>query len=394
MTEGERLLNAIAMDLWRRAAGQPPQVPLPIRVFGDFATVRAVLTRHTDFAKNYTFLTDLAVGRQSVSGGAAWEGRARITRQWFHGRSIDDTTLLSIYARHLSPLLDQANGAGMDALFEVAVEAGVSVFSHMLGLSRPLPWPRQQTLAMRALLAQRMTLGWRAAAAGELAQLQHDLVQARESLRALWRADPHLANWLDALQATGRGVERFDAVEETLLGAMASSETTAASLLWCVELLGRHPQHFSLLSDSPTRQAVIDETLRLFPPVPFMTRVSTGNHHIGDLKFEPGEHIAVSLVGLHCDPARWPRPFDFEPGRWLQGHPEAAAQWMPFSRGQRVCAGMALAQRELHAALAWLHAHARVQSGARPPAMQLAVSLRPQSDTRLVPKRRSDIASA
>lgn len=381
------LLDVVARDLYRRAAGQPPRLPLPIRVFDDPAVVRGVLTAHEGFDKNYDFLTDLAVGRLSCPGGAAWQSRAALTQPWFRRReALDEPTVRAVYRRHLDAALAATAGMGLgsEALFDALVLAGVEVFSLMLGLAQPLPWARDQAARLRALLARRQLMGWLPVSPQAFAQAQEALADEREQLRAQWQAHPAAAQAVAELQQAGAAIDGFDAVQELLMGAMAASETTASALLWCVEILARQPQHRPLLADAAGRSAFATEVLRLFPPVPMMTRRSLAEQTVAGVRLAAGESLAVSVVGVHTHPGLWDEPLAFRPQRW-QDVRTRPADWLPFSRGPRVCAGMRIAQVELSAALQELHGRVRYEVPDTEPVMKLSLSLRPHSALRLHP---------
>lgn len=85
----------------------------------------------------------------------------------------------------------------------------------------------------------------------------------------------------------------------------------------------------------------IKETLRLYPPVPFMGRELRESLRIGDVELPIGTQIHVHIFDLHRDPDQFHEPEKFDPDRFLPEqkdirHPYA---YIAFSAGPRNCIG-------------------------------------------------------
>lgn len=150
--------------------------------------------------------------------------------------------------------------------------------------------------------------------------------------------------------------------EQIFTYLMAGHETTAKSLTWAVYLLGEHPEwidriredtaHFSL--DRPMSVAavealvtpwlVLQEAMRLYPPVWLMTRrCVTGDEILGH-SIPQGGLAVISPYCIHRHPDHWERPLEFDPSRHLTSH--APYTYFPFSGGPRMCIGRPLAMVE------------------------------------------------
>ncbi|MDB5818819.1 MAG: hypothetical protein JWQ11_2459, partial [Rhizobacter sp.] len=313
-TEPASFLDTLAGDLYRRAANRPVKLPVALRVIDDPLVARNVLMRHDGFVKNYEFLSEFALGRLSSTGGADWAQRARLTRNWFRpgSPSLSEDAVANIYGRHIEAALP----GSAEALFDAFVQAGIEVFSRLIGLSQPLAWSPAVGARIRELLSLRQVVGWTGTTPDKLAQLQHELVRLREAIAASWQSHPESAAFLADLAREGESIADFSAAEELIVAVMASSETTASVLMWCMDCLAGRPalaEH--VLADATARSLFVAEVLRLFPPVPFLTRRSKADQVAGGESFAAGEFVAVSIVGLHCDARHWSSPFVFDAAR-------------------------------------------------------------------------------
>jgi cytochrome P450 len=153
----------------------------------------------------------------------------------------------------------------------------------------------------------------------------------------------------------------------------AGHETTAVSLAWTLYLLASHPAiQAQVAAESATvtdgapaweqakqlklSQRVIDESMRLYPPIPVVGRESLGDDSVGGFPIPKGSTLVLFLYGTHRRRDLWDRPEDFNPDRFLEA--ERAKQtpfsFLPFAAGPRVCVGAQFALMELRIALAKL----------------------------------------
>lgn len=110
----------------------------------------------------------------------------------------------------------------------------------------------------------------------------------------------------------------------------------------------------------PYLQATIQETLRMFPPLPSrLPRVSPGTEIDGHF-IPKGTIVAANTYNMSHDPGYWTEPDTFNPERWLKESPDPkfagddrdAAK--PFSTGPRACLGVNLAYLVLRIVIARL----------------------------------------
>jgi len=397
LTQASQFLDGLLADLYRRSGGMAaPAPPAAVPVIDDPALARALLAAPEVFVKNYAFLDALARGRFS-SNGDQWRAHAGVTADWYRAahRQVDPATARAIYARHLAP------DAELDAasLYARFTAAAVEIFSCAIGMPAALAWPQQLLARMRDALRLRQWIDWQGCTPAMLARVQDQLDRLREEMRALWEADPDSARLLGQLRARGAPVDGFDAAEELIQNVLASSETTASSLLWSAEALSRQPQVQEGLAGErqggPAGQGdaepdsldrFIAEVLRMFPPVPYLTRRCIAGHEAGGVRWQAGSVLSISIVGIHRNPDWWRAPAQFDAARPEFDAGATPFAYFPFSRGERVCAGMRLARIELRAGLEALLAGRRCLAGVQPTGFGYGLSSTPKTGLRALRK--------
>nr|XP_008200098.2 PREDICTED: probable cytochrome P450 6a23 [Tribolium castaneum] len=89
---------------------------------------------------------------------------------------------------------------------------------------------------------------------------------------------------------------------------------------------------------------VIDETLRKYPPVPFLTRQCVKDYKIPneDVTIEKGTTVIIPVLGIHYDKDIYPDPEKFDPERFTEENKNARHNYshIPFGEGPRICIGM------------------------------------------------------
>lgn len=103
---------------------------------------------------------------------------------------------------------------------------------------------------------------------------------------------------------------------------------------------------YEMLDQLPYLEACIYETLRLYPPVPFIFRSCLKDYKVPetDLVIPKGTSVFIPLMGLHRDPEIYENPLEFRPERFLNsttGNGNSKGLfYMPFGDGPRICIGM------------------------------------------------------
>ncbi|KAL5280671.1 hypothetical protein ACFFRR_004593 [Megaselia abdita] len=128
------------------------------------------------------------------------------------------------------------------------------------------------------------------------------------------------------------------------------------------ESLDGKPLTYEALNNMKYAEAVILETLRKWPQLPFLDRVCTKAIDLEDtesgkiIHLKPGDQVQVSAVGIQRDPKYFPDPMKFNPDRFSDENKKniPANAFMPFGLGPRMCIGNRFALLEIKALLFYL----------------------------------------
>lgn len=175
---------------------------------------------------------------------------------------------------------------------------------------------------------------------------------------------------------TGEAFSRDRLRDQVATLLLAGHETTAVTLFWALFLLAQSPgdtdsilreadamEPASAAADPGLRhlvhtRAVVNETLRLYPPAFTIIREAIAADVIGPLELRPGSIVMVAPWVLHRHRALWAEPDRFLPSRFLPDQPAPGKfSFLPFGIGPRVCVGAHFAMTEAIFALSGLLRH-------------------------------------
>jgi len=177
----------------------------------------------------------------------------------------------------------------------------------------------------------------------------------------------------------GNLLSREELRNELFVFYLAGHETTANVLSWLIFMLCKHPEierklveeleavmgpidgktivapTFEQLENLEYMKMVINETLRMYPPITASARFTNETFEMKGFIFPKGFGIACQNYNTHHDPNIWPDPFKFDPERFSKQNSERHPySFIPFSAGPRICIGKNFFQVESKMILATL----------------------------------------
>ena len=154
---------------------------------------------------------------------------------------------------------------------------------------------------------------------------------------------------------TGKGLTDLEVRANLVTFIGAGHETTANALAWSLYLLSQAPHARARLEDEVDEvlkgpfgphdlerlvfaRAVIEEAMRLYPPVPFMSRAALKDDRIGPVKIPRGSMVMVAPYVLHRHRTLWEEPDGFVPERFLPERRSDRPLRLPAPGPGRACA--------------------------------------------------------
>ena len=353
-----------------------------------------------------------------TSDGAFWRRQRRLAQPAFHRKRIDNyaATMVAYTGRMLegwrdgeerdvhhdmmrltleivaktlvdADIADEAENVGeaLGAVMAHFSDQGNGVFLRMLPDSVPTPSNLRYRRARRRLEA-----------------FIYGIIDVRR--RSGRDTGDLLSMLLHATDEDGARMSDKQLRDEIMTVIMAGHETTAIALSWTWRLLALHPEvekklhtelEAALGGDTPTVEdlshlpyinAVLKESMRLFPPAWAIGREAIEDCEIGGYHVPVKTQLFISQYVVHHDPRLFEDPDTFDPDRWTDGLEKRLPKYayFPFGGGPRLCIGQSFAKMEAALLLATIAQKFRMKlSGDQRANPQPSITLRPKNGVRV-----------
>jgi cytochrome P450 len=360
-----------------------PVVPLrmlhkPAFLLRESADIERVLvTDHKEFKKP-EWLRTAAVRRVLGEGlvtaeGETWRRQRHACQPAFQPRRMEHygALIATLAARTLA---DWQPGQTRPLQQDMA-DLALQVVAHTLLDVDEKSWSEEASAAVDTLMArftgQRSLFGMvplpanraERQAAHRLDAVVETLVHRHGERSEAETLDPKQADMLSLLRcpiaAGGEGMRGKPLRGQVKTFLSAGHESSALTLVWAFLLLARAPEAeaalvrelettlqgrapvYADLPNLPYARAIVQETLRLYPPVWMTGRQSLRPCEIGGFRIPTGALILTSQWAVQRLPQHFPCPDTFRPERWIDGETADLPRfaYFPFGGGPRICIG-------------------------------------------------------
>ncbi len=210
------------------------------------------------------------------------------------------------------------------------------------------------------------------------------------------RGEDFFSRFCHAVGDDGRPLEDQEIIDHLIFLMMAAHDTTTSTLTSLLYELAAQPEWqervreevrgfgkpaigFEDLLKLPDTAAVIQETLRRYPPLSTIPRVSTAPFEFAGCQIPADVMVVIYPIHTHHMSEWWSDPFRFDPERFLPGraeHERHSHSYIPFGGGNHMCLGLRFAEMQIKAVLFQLVQRYRwsVPAGYSMPVQQAPIS--------------------
>ena len=353
--------------------------------------IRPVLSQgYERFSKrtiDYRVLAQVMGNSLVTSDGPHWVKQRKLMQPVFSGRNVDgfDKTINALTSslmsrwdarpgdevvwvdREMSRLTFRIVGA---TLFGSDIERHAREVAEILDVVNLNAQERRALMTLFPWIPTPYNLKWKRAVK-RLDSIVYGMIAARR------RAGAGSGDILDRLigardAETGEGMEETQIRDEVVTLMMAGHETSAVALAWTLYLLSTHPEIEARLAEEPAAclngapataadlpripylKQVVQESMRIFPPVWGFARRSERAEEFDGYELPANAYVGVVPYALHRNPEFWPDPERFDPDRFQpdQSQGRHSYSYLPFAAGSRSCIGIGMAMLEIQLVLA------------------------------------------
>jgi len=349
-----------------------------------------------------------------TSEGALWQRQRKMTQPAFQGQQVAsfvgamaDNTLAVLrrwedYAARGEPFdlvpefMRLTLNIAAEVLFTTNLEADAETIRRTLEIGRDYSVARAWSIVPPPLsLPTRRNREYRAALAGIHAIIDRMIAQRRGSSA---RVSDLLTLLMEARDESGAPMSDKQLRDEVITLLTAGHETTTLALAWTCYLIGTRPEVMERMAAetaflngrAPTYEdliklrysrMVVEESMRLYPPVWTMSRTAVAQDEIGGYLIPAGSEILIFPYITQRHPKWWPDAESFRPERFAPENSAARPRYayLPFGAGPRTCIGLNFAMTEMLVVLALVLQRFRLRLAIDPAQVRAepSVTLRP-----------------
>ena len=345
-----------------------------------------------------------------TSNGETWRVHRRMIQPTFHKKKLQG--LLGIMHQTIQRELEEITPNEVQDVYPIMGDLAFQVVAQSLFSADDI---RNRMLRLKAITMNiqemlvkelRMPyLGWWFRLKGEVKQHLEESDEAREILNKI--VDERVVNNIDkddlldmllgARYEDDTPMSRRQLLDEVMVLFTAGHETTANALSFTLCLIAKHTdiqekvfqeiQQVDLeakdilaeIGKLKFTKQCIEETLRLYPPLFILDRISINTDVVDSREFDKGTVWLMSFFELHRHPDFWKYPDTFMPERFDPEHKKDVSNWyFPFGAGPRMCIGNNFAMYEMVLTVAELVKNFKLESGTEEITMNPLLTLKPE----------------
>ncbi|WP_159778273.1 cytochrome P450 [Flavobacterium sp. 9AF] len=334
-----------------------------------------------NFSKSSIQTKDLAkyIGRGLLtSEGEEWQKQRRLIQPAFHKSQLSLLLQMvnAVIERELNKIKINQEFDVFPVFNDLAFQTVVkSLFSSEISdfELRQLQNTTEITQQMLVKELRQPYLGWWFKLTGKIQYHINLIDQSRDILQKLVtqrkqseiKHNDLLDILLDAKYEDGSSMKDTQLLDEILILFAAGHETTSNALTFTCELIARNPvvqlkildeikevkkescDLMLWIKNAKYIKAVIEESMRLYPPAYFIDRVNNEKDCFKDFDLPKKSNLLFSVYEIHRHPDFWEDPELFKPERFLDENVKFSKNYFPFGAGQRMCIGNNFAMYEM-----------------------------------------------
>lgn len=313
-----------------------------------------------------------------TSEGELWKKQRQLIQPAFHKKKLEnllgkihDAILLEYKNIEVGKTID-VFPIFNDLAFQTVVKSLFSSAASAKDINR-LQFITEAAQKMLVRELRQPYLGWWFKASGtiekhliltrEARQILKNIVKSRRESEE--KHDDLLDMLLEARYEDGNFMDEEQLIDEILILFTAGHETTSNALTFIFQLLAQHPEWqekiygeiienkehaddlMQRVTTSKVCQQVIEEAMRLYPPVYFIDRVNIEDDEFNNMIFKKDTNLLFSIYEIHRHPELWEQPDKFLPERFDEGSRKFSSHYFPFGAGPRKCIGNNFAMFEM-----------------------------------------------